>query len=135
MTEPTPKYHIGDTVWILSNEPGVDVLKKQIAAIHGYSNVVYYTVIEPERDLHVLDPRAILSDYFHKILEADCYATKEEAEKRVAELAVIKDACTTAYELKAKEEELAELKEYLPENLQKKISKLEAEIKELKGER
>lgn len=60
MTEPTPKYHIGDIVRIFSNEP-IDVLKR-------------------------------------------------------------------------KEEELAELKEYLPENLQKKISKLEAEIKELKGE-
>lgn len=135
MTAPTPKYRIGDTVWIVSNEPGANVLKKKIAAIHGYSNAVYYTVIEPDRDPHVLDPRAIFSDYSLKILEADCYALKGEAEKRVAELAVIKDTCTTAYELKAKEEELAELKEYLPENLQKKISKLEAEIKELKGKK
>ena len=135
MTEPTPKYHIGDTVWIVSNEPGADVLKKTVAVIHMYSNAVYYTVIEPAQDIHAIDPRGILFAYSLKMLEADCYATKEEAEKRVAELSVIKDACTAAYELKVKEEELAELKEYLPENLQKKISKLEAEIKELKGKK
>lgn len=135
MTEPTPKYHIGDTVWTVSLEPDADVFKKTVAAIHVYSNAVYYTVIEPDRSPRALDPRAILSDYSLKILEADCYATKEEAEKRVAELAVIEDVCTTAYELKVKEEDLAELKEYLPENLQKKISKLEVEIKELKGKK
>ena len=136
MTEPIPKYHIGDILWIVSDEPGIDVLEKRVAGIQIYPSSVYYIVTASDKDIHTIDPRELgLCGCSLKMLEADCYATKEEAEKRVAELAVIEEACAVAYELKEKEEELAELKEYLPENLRKKISKLEAEIKELKGKK
>lgn len=132
MTEPTPKYHIGDTVWRLVGGYRVPwkVQTELIYGIYTSPTCIAYTIRDSDADSWDTEDELLGATWYSEDI---FYSTKEAAEKRCAELQVQYAAQDRANKIALKKNELKHLKFRQSEQLALKIKQLEKELTELEG--
>lgn len=133
MNPPTPKYKIGDSVWIVGGSPigkPYTTKKMKVASVHQYMKAVYYYVVE---DLSQCEDLSGAYESGIRMFEEDCM-TEEKAKETAALSLVVAKASKAALEIETLQYKIKKLKDSLPENIEKQIEELEVQLKELKGE-